>query len=149
MKAIGITSDTCASGLAKALPATGAQTIFTITGGPILLVALVGIVTTAIQNQACTAVWNSIDTLSSTTKALTGTTTLTNLLIGEVIVIPAATLATAGLIATGGVVEQTVSDMVTIPAGIINYVTSATNTGAIQWYMRYEPLSPTTVVVAN
>src|SRR5579859_6798280 len=51
---------------ANTLPATTTGNIFTVSGGRILVLALVGQVTVAIQNQACSLSINAVATAGST-----------------------------------------------------------------------------------
>lgn len=120
------------------LPATATGNIFTISGGRILVVALVGEVTTAVQNQACTLAIGSAPTVG------TGSTTA----LGTASSIIAAPIGTHFSSNPGG---ATVTDLATqagvlvpsagfiVDVGTLTITTSATNTGSVKWDLVYVP----------
>lgn len=120
------------------LPATATGNIFTVSGGRILVVALVGEVTTAVQNQACTLAVGSAPTVG------TGSTTA----LGTASSIIAAPIGTHFGINPGG---ATATDLATqagvlmpsgaflVDVGNITITTSATNTGSVKWDLVYVP----------
>jgi hypothetical protein len=132
-----------------ALPATAAQNIFTVSGGRILLVHLVGEVTTIIQAQACTVKFTSTPTTGSAIDLSAASGSLSALEVGGKISMPsvagsgnAAVSANAGYIAVGPVSPAVVA------IGSISYTTSATNTGSIKWDLLYIPFDTGASVVA-
>lgn len=122
------------------LPATAAQNIFTVTGGRILLLALVGEVTTIIQAQACTVKFTSTPTTGSAIDLSAVSGSISGLEVGGKITMPgtpgsgnAAVTANAGYIALGPLTPACIA------IGSISYTTSATNTGSIKWDLQYVP----------
>jgi hypothetical protein len=129
------------------LPATATGNIFTVTGGRIVVVGLVGEVTTAVQNQACTLAIGStptvgtgsttaLGTASSIIAAPIGTHFAANP--GSATVVDLATQAGVLLNAAGYVLD----------AGSITITTSATNTGSVKWDLLYVPFDIGASVVA-
>jgi hypothetical protein len=113
----------------------GADPLFTITGGPILVTSIVGIVTTVIAGGAVTVAL-------STTVAITDDAAGTSY-----------RFVGAGGVLTPDTNGAKIIDPVTvgdcaflIPIGNINFLGSAARTGNIKWYMIYKPLSPNSVV---
>lgn len=130
-----------------ALPASAAGNIFTVSGGRILVVSLIGEVTTAIQNQACTLKVSTAPTTGSAVDLCTA---------GSIIAAPvgvhftlpaaAATAIVTDLSTGGGVIAKQASWLV--PVGAISITTSATNTGSVKWDLTYVPLDVGAQVVA-
>lgn len=121
-----------------ALPATALGNIFTITGGRILVVGLIGEVTTAVQNQACTISIGTAPTVGTGSATALGTTS-------SIIAAPIGTHFSSN---PGG---ATVTDLTTqagvlvpaagflVDAGSITITTSATNTGSVKWDLIFVP----------
>lgn len=130
----------------SALPATAALNIFTVSGGRILLVSLIGEVTTIIQAQACTIKVTSTPTTGTAVDLSAVSASLSGLEVGGKLTLPAA--AATALVSgnAGGVIGKQASWV--IPVGNISYTTSATNTGAIKWDLTYVPLDVGAQVVA-
>ena len=131
------------------LPASTSQNIFTVSGGRILLVHLVGEVTTIVQAQACTVKFTSTPTTGSAIDLSAVSTSISGLEVGGKISLPsvagsgnAAVFANAGYIAIGPVSPALVA------IGSISYTTSATNTGSIKWDLTYVPWDIGAQVVA-
>lgn len=127
----------------------GADPLFTITGGPILVKAIVGIVTTIIGG-AANGTLQATTTEPAATVGLSTTVAIDN---------DAAGTSYRFVGATGVLTPDTngakIIDPVTVedcnflvPIGNINFLGSAARTGNIKWYMIYIPLSPSSVVVA-
>lgn len=129
------------------LPASATGNIYTVAGGRILVVGLVGEVTTAVQNQACTLAIGTAPTVG------TGSTTA----LGTASSIIAAPIGTHFAAAPGG---ATVTDLSTqagvllqaarfvVNIGNITITTSATNTGSVKWDLIYIPLDLAATVAA-
>lgn len=131
-----------------ALPASTVGNIFTITGGRILVVALIGEVTTAIQNQACTLKVSTAPTVGSAVDLCTA---------GSIIAAPvgvhfslpsAAASALVTDLATGGGVQDVLTSAWLVPVGALSVTTSATNTGSVKWDLVYIPYDNGAQVVA-
>jgi hypothetical protein len=130
------------------LPASTAGNIFIVTGGRVIVNGLIGQVTTAIQNQACTVSFGALPTV--------GTGSATNL--GTATSVLAAPIGTAIAANPGGatVVDLSTQAGVSIAAGFpavvnagnITITTSATNTGSVSWEIFYVPLDDGAYVTA-
>lgn len=125
----------------------GNDPLFTITGGPILVTGIYGIVTTALVG-AANGTLQATTTVPAATVALSTTVAIDNDAAGT-------SYRFAG--ATGVLTPDTngakIIDPVTVedcnflvPIGNINFKGSAAATGVIKWYMTYKPLSPNSVV---
>lgn len=126
------------------LPATAAQTIYTVAGGKVLVTSLVGEVTTAIQAQATTVQFQH--TVGATTTNLsTAAGDVNAAVIGTVVALPGgangANPAQVG--AGGGVISPTV-----LGTGSLKYTTGATSTGSIKWTLTYVPIDAGATVTA-
>ena len=130
-------------------PSGGADALFTITGGPILVRKIIGIVTTVLVNVANGTLRATVTTPAGTVN-LSTTVAIDN---------DAAGTSYRFVGATGVLTPETVGakiiDPVTVadceflvPIGNINFLTSAAMTCVITWYMSYIPLSPLSTVVA-
>lgn len=137
--AAGSLAETAVKKATATLPASGNQTIFTVTGGPIEILDILGEVTTVIQTQACNLKITSVDTASSTATDICANLNITAAAVGTFFNIT-GTLANA-LVATAGGTAISQAGRVVIPAGVLRITTSATNTGSVAWYIRYRPLS--------
>lgn len=120
------------------LPATTNQTIFTITGGRVLVALLYGEVTTIIQAQA--------NNLKVTSAPTTGTAVdlASNLDVnakeaGTLLLVEGDGTALVGANAGAALSGIGISPMI-IPIGVIRITTSATNTGATKWQCWWTPL---------
>lgn len=120
------------------VPQTAQAAIFRVTGGPILLYALVGDVTAAFD-----ATVTNLSLLSNPTSGLTdlafGTVVaVASLASGALLVVPSV----AGTILKTGGGASTIAPIV-VDAGTIDVLTSANNlTGKVEWNAAWEPLHP-------
>ena len=125
----------------------GADPLFVVTGGPILVTKIVGVVTTIIGGAAN-------GTLQATTTAPAGTTALSTTVainddaVGTTYRFVGATGVLTPVTAGAVIIDPvTVADCeFLVPIGNINFLGSAARTGNIKWYMTYKPLSPNSVV---
>lgn len=131
-------------GASKALPASTTGAIFTVTG-LVEIISIIGVVTTVIQTQTCnckiSTVSNSATTnicadLDITAKAVESRMSITG------------TFANAMLNTAKGVPVARQATPVVAQEGTIILTTSATNTGAIRWAVRYRPLQEGSRIVA-
>ncbi len=130
---------------AKTLGA-GDTTLFTIAGGPIKVLEIVGIVTTIVQAQAtsCKLTMTTLSPagtvdMSAAAVDLTGAAAGTS--IRHINTTAILTPVTAGFVMEGNAFA-TQDTAFLCPAGTISLNNaSAANTGAITWYLRYVPLS--------
>ncbi|MHC4728264.1 MAG: hypothetical protein ACYS17_13670 [Planctomycetota bacterium] len=124
----------------KTITSITTQDLFIVEGGPIKVVELIGVVTTVIQTQA-----NNTKLLVDPTEPATDTDicavlNITGDAAGTVYTIT-GTFANAMVATTNGVVAGLATQFI-VPVGTIEISCSATNTGAIDWYIRYQPLGP-------
>lgn len=127
---------------AAVLPATATQTIFTVAGGRVLITTLVGEVTTATTATATTLAVNLVGSVNGLTQVVCSATSVASLTVGTEYAFTA--LATAPTI--GAAFNQN-NETVFTP-GVVQAVTSATNTGAMKWTVFYIPLDDGASVVA-
>lgn len=133
----------------QTLGAGAATPLFTVTGGPILVKKIVGIVTTVL-------VGTSNGTLQATTTTPAGTTALSttvaidNDAAGTSYRFVGATGVLTPVTAGAKIIDPvTVADCeFLVPIGNINFLTSGSLTGVIGWYMSWLPLSPLSRVAA-
>jgi hypothetical protein len=127
------------------LPQTATETIFEVEGGRIALLALIGEVTTAIQNQACNFSY-VVDSDAGAADDLGSAVSVANLGVG--VYITAEGDGTAAL--TGGVGwGQACLTPVVVGPGAIQVTTSASNTGSVKYDLYYLPLDEAAYVTAT
>ena len=128
-----------------ALPQTTQSALFTVTGGRVLLTAIIGEVTTVIQTQA------------NNTKIVSNPTTGTDVDLCGVLSISADEVGTLyGITGTfsdamvGANAGATVlpDRPVVVPIGTIDLSTAATNTGSVKWALFYLPIDDGAYVTA-
>ena len=127
------------------LPATATGSLFTVTGGRILLTSIIGEVTTLVQTQA-----NNTKLISTPT---TGTA-VDMCVVLDITADEAGCLygitgvpATALVGTNAGLTVQMYNYQI-IPIGTIGLSCAATNTGATKWSMTYIPIDDGAAVVA-
>lgn len=125
------------------LAQTGNLTLFTVTGGRVIVTTLLGEVTTAIQAQANAILIRSIGTAGSTTTNLHSSWDSNAAALGTLVSIPGVA-ATA--VTTGGSVVQ--GNEFILPAGSIQMNAAASNTGQMSWTVLYVPLDDGAAIVA-
>lgn len=120
-----------------ALPQTTVADLFDIAGGPIQVVQLYGVVTTAIQNQANNTKFLLHPPTGSDVDLCT-TVSIANLAVNAILGIPGAlgSAATVGLAVAG----QSAPQMVGI--GTIQLSCAASNTGAMRFVLAYRRIDP-------
>jgi hypothetical protein len=127
---------------AQALPATTTATLFTQSGGSVLVTGLFGLVTTAIGGTATSL---ALGTSVSNT-AIMPSTAITSKAAGTWVVPQSASgVAAAPLTLAGGAAYLPASSYVATPLLLgsgcnITWTTTATDTGAISWYLWYIPI---------
>lgn len=130
------------------LPASGAQNIFTVSGGRVLLVALVGEVTTIIQAQATTVKVTSTPTTGSAIDMSAATTDINALEVGGRITLANPPAAATALVKTNAGYTDLSAVNTIVPIGTLSYTTGATSTGSIKWDLIYIPLDTGASVAA-
>lgn len=132
---------------AATLPATGNQTIFTVSGGRVLMTLLYGEVTTVIQAQANNLKVTSVPTVG-TAVDLAANLDVNADEAGTLYLVEGDGTALIGANAGAAVTAIGFAPLI-IPAGVIRITTSATNTGATKWQMWYFPLDVGATVVSG
>ena len=128
----------------KSLPATTTGDIFTVTG-LVEVISIIGVVTTVVQTQACNLKLSTVSNSATTDvcadlnisaaaaqSRMSITGTFANALINTAKGVPVARQATSFIAQEGTIIATT----------------SATNTGAIRWVVRYKPLQEGARIVA-
>ena len=127
----------------------GADNLFTISGGPIMVTEFVGIVTTGIGSTVATLQIKEVPTEpAATTVNLSTAVAITSDAAGTSYTF---TVATPGVLTptTAGCLDQVPAIRWLCPIGTINATGSAANsTGNIKWYIGYYMLSPYSKVEA-
>jgi hypothetical protein len=128
-----------------ALPQTTQSAIFTVAGGRIALLGLIGEVTTVIQTQA--------DNLSVTTNPTIGTDValcaVLNVSAKEVGTLFGITGTFADALVGANAGATVLCDRpVVVPIGTIDLITSASNTGSVKWKLIYLPIDDGVTVTA-
>jgi hypothetical protein len=130
---------------AAALPQTTAGTLFTVTGGRILLTSIVGQVTTVIQTQANNTKLQSVPAVG-TAVDLCAVLDISADEVGCLYGISGLfSDAMVGANAGAGVAPR---NPLIIPAGAIKLSCAASNTGAVKWSVTYVPLDSGASVAA-
>ncbi|MEV7389620.1 hypothetical protein [Streptomyces sp. NPDC091215] len=130
-----------------ALPQTAQSSIFTITGGRILVVALVGEVTTAIQAQATTVQLIGTPTSGTAVNLTNSTGDVNGKEIGATVTLPTTLGGTAVVNNAGGNITPSATWLL-LRTGTIDLKTVASSTGSVKWDLLYIPLDTGVSVAA-
>ena len=131
----------------------GNNNLFTVAGGPIKIIEIVGIVTTVIEAKACEINYNMDPTspAGDTAFATDGTALeINNDAVGALYTWNG--VVAADLVATdNGVALGMPAPTLIVPAGSLEVaaVVSTSATGAITFYIRYKPMVPGAIVTSN
>jgi len=135
---------------AIAIAGISTKDIFTVVGGRVLVRALIGEVTVAIQAQANAAKFRSTPTVGAVADmCATGETN--NMAVGGMISLPGTSIATAAHVTSTtavGAVPACNTAGIIVPAGTIGFNTAADNTGSMKFTLWYVPLDDGAYVVA-
>jgi hypothetical protein len=134
------------TGGAKTLPATTTGSIFTVTGGRVLVTNITGVVTTAIQAQANATKLVATPSGNGAVNDLSTTVDVNGLALGGLLS-PTGLAGDALVKSTGGGISGLRNPIIVTP-GAIGVNTAATNTGAVTWTLTYVPLDNGATVVA-
>lgn len=129
------------------LPATTTQNLFTIAGGRVLVMALIGEVTTIIQAQACTLKLTSVPTTGSAVD-FASALDLNGFEAGAILVAEGDGTALIGTATGAGFAPALNALPFVLPTGTVRCATSATNTGATKWDLWYFALDDGASVVS-
>lgn len=129
----------------------GDDPLFDITGGPIKLIEITGIVTTTIVGAANGKLVYTTTTPAASVDMSAGAVAIDDDAAGT----SYQTINTTGIFTpvTAGIVKEanafaTMPTQFLLPIGTIKFNASAARVGVIKWYVRYVPLSPNSRVVA-
>lgn len=127
------------------------NTIFTISGGPLMIVELLSVCVTANDGTASTLQYSSTPTVGSAATISGASASLASATAGTTIRLSPTALSTAPVIATaaaGGVQLGTnVANRIIVKNGTITVVIGVgSTTGTWKHYLRYKPLSTLTLV---
>lgn len=129
------------------LPQSATATLFTVSGGAVLVTSLVGVVTTVIASSDPVLSLGTAPTVGTAqTSGLATTTVLTSAEAGTLVTVassaglPTALAVMATAAKAGSVVFTSLSDAFVVSAGTITWTTGASKTGAMKWYLTYVPL---------
>lgn len=130
-----------------ALPQTTTKVLFTITGGPIIVSCIFGIVTTIIGAVANATKLTATPTVGGTATDICATGDINAAAAGDIL-IPITSFATALSINTAGVIvngpsatAQATGFIMTPGTILVNCAGSDGGTGRVQWFMRWVPMS--------
>lgn len=127
------------------VPATTTQNIFTIGGGRVLVFALLGEVTTAIQNQLCNLKVTAVPT-TGTAYDVAADLAIANDEVGTLYSVEGD--GTALLTVSSGAITTAIGQGFVVSAGTLRIETSATNTGATKWDIWWMPLDEGAYVIS-
>lgn len=130
----------------KTLPQTTTTTLFTVTGGRILVTSMVGLVTTVVQAQANAAQIVATPTVG-TVNNITGTVDINAAAVGSLLSV-LGLAADALVLSTGGGISLVRNPFI-VAVGTLGFKTAASSTGATSWSITYIPYDDAAVVVAN
>lgn len=131
--------------VAATLPASTTTTYFTIAGGRVLLLALVGEVTTIVQAQATTFKLTSTPT-TGTAVDVCATVDLNAKEAGTLLGVTG--LPADAMVATNAGLTTGFKQQLFLPIGNLRATTVATSTGATKWSLFYIPIDDGASVVA-
>lgn len=120
-----------------ALPATTTGSIFTVTGGRVLITSIVGEVTTVIQTQACNLKIVAVPTVGTAVDMCADL----NVSADEVGCLYGITGVPAdALIGTNAGLTRVPDHGLVVNTGAIRLTTNATNTGSVKWSLTFVPI---------
>lgn len=123
------------------LPQTAQSALFTVSGGRVLIVDLLGEVTTAVQNQANTTkvVFNPT---VGTDKDLCSAANIADTAVGTYFAIDPQSVTLGGLQTVISFAWSRLSQPITLGPGTVDLNCAASNTGQVKWRLAYVPLDP-------
>lgn len=133
---------------AKATTSVAAANLFTVSGGPVRVLSLVGLITTVIETKA-----NSVKlTHTPTGGAAVDLCSVLNVTAAAVRTLLAldgvAATALVNTAAEGVVIASALHMPIILTPGTIALAATASSTGAVSWYIEFEPLAPGATVAA-
>ena len=140
---LGIKVDRTAGAIAQ----TGDLSLFTVTGGRVIVTNIVGEVTTVIQAQANAIKLKSVPT-TGTAADISGTLDINAYEVGALVSLNPIALSTALSGAVAGAALVPHGTGIVIPIGAIKMNAAASNTGAMKWSITYVPFDDGAAVAA-
>lgn len=127
-------------------PQTATATLFTVSGGLVLVTSLIGVVTTVLPASDPVLSLGSAPTVGTAqTAGIASSVVLTSAEVGTLVTVagssgglPAALAAMATAAKAGNAVFP--GNPFVVSAGAITWTTGASKTGAMKWYLSYLPL---------
>jgi hypothetical protein len=132
---------------AASLPQTAQTAYFTVAGGRVLLLAMIGEVTTIIQAQATTVQLIATPTTGTAVNLSNATGDINGKEVGSTIALATTLGGTLVVNSAGATVLPLVNSFV-VRTGTIDFKTGASSTGATKWSLFYVPLDDGASVVA-
>ncbi len=121
---------------------TNGDTLFTVTGGPIQVVALVSVCMTANDATASTLQYKATPTTGSATTVSNASASLASAAAGASVSLAGTALATAALLSAGGPNLMANPGTIFCPAGtIVAVIGVGSTTGTWKHYLRYMPMT--------
>ena len=127
------------------LPQTATGGLFTVTGGRVLVTAILGEVTVAIQNQANNTKLVATPTTGSVND-LSGVVDVANLGVGGLLA-PTGLAGDALVKSTGGGISL-MRNPLAVAIGTIGLSCAASNTGSVKWVLYFAAIDPGATVTA-
>lgn len=128
---------------AQTLPQTATSTLYTVSGGSVLVTSLLGVVSGVATGSTVTtlALGTAPTTGTASTTSIATAVAITSLEIGSWVA-PQASSGKGGALVVGANAGATLflANPFVVPAGAITWTTSASDTGKIAWYLTYVPL---------
>lgn len=128
---------------AAILPQTGDGTLFTVSGGRVILASIVGEVTTVIETQANASLIKINPTVGADVD-LCAALDITADAVGTIYTIT-GTLGDVMAVATSGAIVHQAAPLI-LAVGVIELECAASNTGAIKWTLKYLPYDDGAIV---
>lgn len=130
------------------------DTVFTITGGPILIEELFSVCVTANGATGSTMQWNSVPTVGTAATFSGASGTLANATAGTTVRLAPTALTTALTIVAASAAGQSlgtnVANRIVVKDGTVTLVIgTGSTTGTWKHYLRYKPLAPNVTVVGS
>jgi len=134
--------------VSKEITSIVTQDLFQVTGGPIKVVEVWGLVTTVIQTQNCSVKLLFDPTLPAGDIDLCAALEITTDAVGTLYSIT-GTEANAMVAETDNVADTIMAQPLVMGPGMIELHSTATNTGKILWGLRFQPMAEGVEVIAQ
>ncbi|MGH3381359.1 MAG: hypothetical protein ACRDP6_42170 [Actinoallomurus sp.] len=132
---------------ASALPQTAQTAYFTVTGGRVLIAAMLGEVTTVVQGQATTVQLIATPTTGTAVNLSNSTGDVNAKEVGATVAL-ASTLGGTLVVNNAGATVLPLVNAFVVRTGTIDLKTAASSTGATKWSLWYVPLDASASVAA-